>query len=240
MKYTNKKARKRNLRRAKIRQLTRAANVAKEARSTMDKSFVANRSKMAKNASALTHAIKDVAYGQRTKGIVKAFKDSLNGFDKKVMGNGLNGMIGFAHKKGDAYVMNKNKANQMSKDDVTIMAAASAGFKTGFYKNGHRKPIFKKKKDNGEWESDAEAKKHQKKYKKEYTKWRRKIKNNKSQFYSVLNAFKKAYGATNGDIDSSDQVMKNIAEYVSVHNVDITNPNDIETAINNIASDMGY
>lgn len=239
MKYTNKKARKRNLRRAKIRQLTRAANVAKEARSTMDKSFIANRSKMAKSASALTSAIKDVAHGQNTRGIVKAFKDSLNSFDKKVMGNGLNGMIGFAHKKGDAYVMNKNLAHQISKDDVTVMAAAAAGFRTGFYRNGSRKPIFKKKKANGEWESDAEAKKHQKEYKKEYTKQRRKINSNKAQFYTVLNKFKKVYSATSGEMYNSDQVMKNIAEYVNVHNIDYNDMHGVEEAVYYIGDEMG-
>lgn len=239
MKYTNKKARKRNLRRTKIRQAQRAANVAKEARGTMNEAFVANRSKLAKTSTALTSAIKDLAHGQSTRGLVKEFKNSLNSFDQKTMGKGLNGMIGFAHKKGDAYVMNTNKAGQMSKDDITVMAAASAGFKTGFYNNGHRKPIFKKKKANGEWESDDEAKKHQKQYKKEYSKWRRKINSNKPQFYTVLDEFKKSFGATDGKTYGSDQVMKNIAEYVSVNNVDITNAKDVEKAVHDIALSMG-
>lgn len=238
-KNANRKALRRRQRKAKIRKYVRNANIAKEARETMDSSFVANRAKLAKTASTLTQMIKNVAKNKSNKSTVKQFKQSLNKFDQKSMGKGASGVASFAYKKGEPYLRNKHLAKRISKDSITIMAAAASGFKTGFYNNGSRKPIFKKKKvdKNGNdlgWESDDEAKKHQKEYKKEYTKWRRRIKNHPDMFYAVLDKYKEVYGDSAGDVDASDQVINNIAEYIGTHTIDPNDKNSLENAVHDI------
>lgn len=243
MRNVNHKAFRRRQRRAKIRKYVREANIAKQARETMDSSFISNRAKLAKTASTLTQMIRNVAMNKSNKSVVKQFKKSLNTFDQQVMGKGASGVASFAHKKGEPYLRNQHLANKVTKDNITIMAAAASGFKTGFYNNGSRKPIFKKRKvdKNGNdlgWESDGEAKKHQKEYKKEYTKWRRRIKNHPDMFYAVLDKYKEAYGDSAGTIDDSDQVIKNIAEYIGTHTVDPNDENSIENTVNYIWDSM--
>lgn len=243
MRNVNRKAFRRRQRRAKIRKYVREANIAKQARNTMDSSFVSNRAKLAKTASTLTKMIKNVATNKSNRYTVKQFKKSLNKFDQQVMGKGASGVASFAHKKGEPYLRNQHLSKEVSKDDITIMAAAAAGFKTGFYNNGSRKPIFKKKKvdkngNNLGWESDNEAKKHQKEYKKAYTKWRRRIKNHPDRFYAILDKYKEAYGDSAGNVDDSDQVIKNIAEYIGTHTIDPNDDNSLENTVNYIWDSM--
>lgn len=242
-KNVNRKALRRRQRKAKIRKYVRNANIAKEAREAMDSSFISNRAKLAKTASTLTQMIKNVAKNKSNKSTVKQFKQSLNKFDQKVMGKGASGVASFAYKKGEPYLRNQRLANGVSKDNITIMAAAASGFKTGFYNNGSRKPIFKKKKvdKNGNdlgWESDDEAKKHQKEYKKEYTKWRRRIKSHPDMFYDILDRYKEVYGDSAGNVDDSDQVIKNIAEYIGTHTIDPNDDNSLENTVHDIWDSM--
>lgn len=235
----NKRARERAMRKTKIRQAVREANRAKEARMAMDTSFVSNRAKLANVASTLTSMIKNYATNKSNVSTVKKFKKSLNKFDQKVMGEGATGVMNFAYKKAEPYVQNKHKARQVSKDEITIMAATSAGFKTGFYKNGSRKPIFRRRKvdkngNKGDWESKEEAKKHLKEYKKDYSKWRRKIKSNQEQFFKVLDKYEEMFGNSSGKIDESDQVMQNIAEYVGANTIDADDDRKLERVVNDV------
>ena len=240
----NKRARKRAMRKAKIRKLVKEANMVKKATRNLDPSYTAHISKFNKTAKVLVQLAKDVQKNKDTRATVKKFKNSLNKFDKKVMGKGYTGVINFAESKASPYARNNGLSDKELKDLTTVMSSAVSGFKTTRRKNGTHKPVFKKRKvdkngKKGDWESDEEAKKHQSEYKQEYQKNRRRFNDNKQKILTVFFAFEEAFGDSLGKVFSSEEVIEAVEDYVENNDVDINSAEDIEKAVNALAHKLG-